>query len=115
LDDANGFGAIDDQATENYVSIYLRIESGRITATRFRTLGCSSCVAASSVMTELAIGRTLAEAAALDSAAILTALDGLPPGKQHCADLAAGALAAALADYEAGRQRQASAPAGPLG
>jgi nitrogen fixation NifU-like protein len=102
LDDANGFGEIDDQATENYVSIYLRIESGRIVAARFRTLGCSSCVAASSATTELVLGQTPDSAAAVDRAAILTALDGLPPGKHHCADLAAAALARALADYQAG-------------
>ena len=103
LADANGFGEVDDPTTENYISVYLLVQAGQVAAARFRTLGCSACVAASSALTELAIGRSLAEVAAIDAAEILRALDGLPEAKHHCAELAAQALAAALADYH-GRQ-----------
>jgi NifU-like protein involved in Fe-S cluster formation len=99
LENANAVGAVDDLATENFVSFYLLIEAGRIAAARFRTFGCSACVAASSVVTELAEGKSVGEARAIDAKAVLRALDGLPAGKRHCAELAARALAAALANY----------------
>lgn len=99
LENANAIGVMDDRETENLISIYLRIEAGTITAAGFRTFGCSACIAASSVTTELATGRSLAEARTADAAAVLAALDGLPEGKQHCARLAAEALAAALDNY----------------
>lgn len=99
LAEANGFGEVDDRATENYLSVYLLVQAGRVKTARFRTLGCSACIAASSALTELATGRALTEAAGIDAAAILQALDGLPAAKHHCAELAAQALAAALADY----------------
>ena len=66
-------------------------------AARFRTFGCSACVAASSAATELLQDQTVADASRLDGAAILEALGGLPPDKTHCAELAARALREALA------------------
>lgn len=99
LADANAVGAVDDRATENLITIYLRIEAGRVAAARFRTFGCSACIAASSAATELATGRTLAQAGAIDAQALLTALDGLPDDKRHCANLAAQALAQALRSF----------------
>ncbi len=103
LPDASAVGIVDDRATDNYVSIYLRIEDGRIQAASFRTLGCSACIAASSITTELVRGRSLEEARALDAAAIDHALGGLPAEKRHCAELAARALALALEQYVARR------------
>lgn len=101
LPNANAVGIVDDRASDNYVSIYLRIEDGWIQSASFRTLGCSACIAASSITTELVRGRSLAEARALDAAAIDRALGGLPAAKHHCAELAARALAAALDQYAA--------------
>jgi nitrogen fixation protein NifU and related proteins len=97
LDDATAIGTGDDPATENYIAIYLRLERDRLTAVHFRALACSACIAASSITTELTIGRSLAEARQINAEAILTALDGLPESKLHCAELAARALANALA------------------
>ncbi len=107
LGNANAVGAVDDLATENFISFSLLIEAGRIVAARFRTFGCSACVAASSVVTELVEGKSLGEAGAVDAEAVLEALDGLPPSKRHCAELAARALAAALANYAEGASRSA--------
>jgi nitrogen fixation protein NifU and related proteins len=99
LDDANALGVVDDTRTENFISIYLRVEDGRIAAVTFRTFGCSACIAASSMATVLASGKELVKARKIDARRLLAALDGLPDGKRHCADLAARALAAALDDY----------------
>ena len=102
LENANAVGAVDDLTTENYISFSLLIEAGRVVAARFRTFGCSACVAASSAVTQLVEGKSLDEARAVDAEAVLEALDGLPPSKRHCAELAARALAAALANYAEG-------------
>jgi nitrogen fixation NifU-like protein len=96
LEAANAVGTVDDRATENVITIYLRIEAGRVVEARFRTFGCSACIAASSAVTELVRGKTIRPARGIDAVAILAALDGLPEGKRHCADLAARALALAL-------------------
>jgi NifU-like protein involved in Fe-S cluster formation len=91
-------GIVDDRATENLIQLYLLLEHGRVTQARFRTLGCSACIAASSMLTVLVSGLTLDQAAELKQDTILSALDGLPRGKEHCAALAVQALRAALAD-----------------
>ena len=97
LDEADGVGRVDDRATDNQITIYVKLAGSRVAAARFRTFGCSACVAASSIATELVQGRPVAEARKVDAEAILDALGGLPSDKVHCADLAARALQAALA------------------
>ena len=97
LEDADGVGRAEDRATDNLIQIYVKVAGGRVIAARFRTFGCSACVAASSAATELLQDQTVAEASSLDAAAILEALGGLPPDKTHCAELAARALREALA------------------
>jgi len=96
IEDADGVGRVDDRASDNLVTIYVKLGGGRVEAVRFRTLGCSACVAASSVATELVAGRSLDDALAIDARAILSALGGLPGDKQHCAALAARALRQAV-------------------
>jgi nitrogen fixation NifU-like protein len=96
LEDADGVGRVDDRATDNLITIYLKLADARVAVARFRTFGCSACIAASSIATELVQGHPLAEVAQIDAAAILDALGGLPPDKQHCADLAARALKQAV-------------------
>jgi len=97
IDDADGVGRVDDRATDNLITIYVKLHGQRIAAARFRTLGCSACIAASSVATELVVGRPLGRAMRIDARAILAALGGLPADKVHCAELAARALSEALA------------------
>jgi nitrogen fixation NifU-like protein len=103
LDDANGVGRIDDRATDNLITIYLKLEHGRVSDARFRTFGCSACVAASSIATELVRGRSVEGAEIVDAALISAALGGLPSGKKHCAELVARALGEALAMARQGR------------
>ena len=104
LDDADGVGRVDDRATDNLVTIYLKLADRRVALARFRTFGCSACIAASSIATELVQGRPLAEAARVDAAAILAGLGGLPADRVHCAELVARALREAV---ETARQASA--------
>ncbi len=80
----------------NYMIVQLLIEAGRITDAVFQTYGCPGAIACGSAVTELAKGRTPAEAVGITRDEIDRFLGGLPLGKGHCADLAAGALADAL-------------------
>jgi NifU-like protein involved in Fe-S cluster formation len=74
------------------VEIYVKLESARVARATFRTFGCSACIAASSIVTELLVGRDSAPTASeLD-----TALGGLPSDKRYCADLVAEAARRAL-------------------
>lgn len=88
-------GRVDDRDSDTLVELYVRLDARRaVTQASFRTLGCSACIAASSVATELLIGRheppTPVE--------LIAALDGLPDDKRYCADLVAEAARRALTD-----------------
>ena len=92
LADADAVGRVDDAETDTMVEIYVKLERGRVVRAAFRTFGCSACIAASSMVTELLIGRASAPAAdELD-----TALGGLPADKRYCANLVAEAAHRAL-------------------
>ncbi|HEX8968493.1 MAG TPA: iron-sulfur cluster assembly scaffold protein [Chloroflexota bacterium] len=94
LSDADGVGRVDDAATDTMVQIFIKLSGGRVTRATFRTFGCSACIAASSMATELLIGRDVVPSPGdLDSA-----LGGLPADKLYCADLVAEAARRALHD-----------------
>lgn len=81
------------------MKMYLKIEDGVIEDVKFKTFGCGSAIASSSMATELIKGKTIDEAMALTNKAVADALDGLPPVKMHCSVLAEQAIKAALLDY----------------
>ena len=85
-------GRVDDADTDTMVQIYVALEAGRVAHATFRTFGCSACIAASSIATELLVGREMAPSA--DELDI--ALGGLPDDKRYCADLVAAACRRAL-------------------
>ncbi len=66
---------------------------------KFKTFGCGAAIATSSMVTEMAKGKSLEEALELSNKQVAEALDGLPPVKMHCSNLAADALHAAINDY----------------
>ncbi len=76
----------------------LRVADGRVNELRFRTFGCTAAIASASVLTELANGLPVDDAARLEPADVLNALGGLPARKEACALMAIGALRAALLD-----------------
>ena len=74
-------------------------DDDKITDIKFKTFGCGAAIATSSITTELVIGKTIEEAKELSNEAVADALDGLPPVKMHCSNLAADALKRAINDY----------------
>ncbi len=100
-DDAVGTGMVGAPACGDVMRLQIRVDDGGvITEARFKTYGCGSAIAASSLTTEWLKGRTLAQALAIKNQAIADEL-ALPPVKIHCSVLAEDAIRAAVADYRA--------------
>jgi nitrogen fixation protein NifU and related proteins len=99
--EADGIGEVGAAACGDIMKISLKIRDGKIEDARFKTFGCGSAIASSSMATELIKGRTLEEAKNFSNQEVVDALGGLPPVKIHCSVLAEEALKAAIEDYEA--------------
>ena len=97
--DANGIGEIGNAKCGDIMKMYLKIENDIITDVKFKTYGCASAIATSSIATDLLKGQPISEALKLTNKAVVEALDGLPAVKIHCSVLAEQAIKAALADY----------------
>lgn len=100
IEDADGVGEVGNASCGDIMKIFLKVEDGIITDVKFKTFGCGAAIATSSMVTEMALGKTIAEALVLTNAAVAEALDGLPAQKMHCSNLAADALHAAIKDYQ---------------
>ena len=97
--DANGVGEVGNASCGDIMKIFLKVENDVIKDVKFKTFGCGAAIATSSMVTEMAIGKTIDEALELTNQAVAEALDGLPPAKMHCSNLAADALHEAIKDY----------------
>jgi nitrogen fixation NifU-like protein len=81
------------------MKIYIKVKDDIITDIKFQTFGCGAAIATSSMVTEMAKGKTLDEAINITRDDVASSLDGLPPIKMHCSNLASDALRAAVEDY----------------
>ena len=97
--DASGVGEVGNAKCGDIMRMYIKVENDVITDCKFKTFGCGSAIATSSMATELIKGKPLAEALTLSNKAVVEALDGLPPAKIHCSVLAEEAVRAAIKDY----------------
>lgn len=88
MEDANGIGEIGNAKCGDIMKMYIRVEDGRIADVKFKTFGCGSAIATSSIATEMIKGKTIEEALQLTNKAVVEALDGLPAHKIHCSVLA---------------------------
>jgi nitrogen fixation NifU-like protein len=96
----DAIGKIGNPLCGDLMWIYLRIKNNRITDIKVKTFGCIAAIATSSMITDLAKGKTLEEAKKITNKDIADALKGLPPEKIHCSVLAATALKKAIENYE---------------
>lgn len=98
--DADGVGEIGNATCGDIMKIYIKVdENDRIVDVKFQTFGCGAAIATSSMITELVMGKTIDEALTISKQTVAEALDGLPPMKMHCSNLAADALKAAINEY----------------
>ena len=99
IEGADGVGEVGNAKCGDIMKIYLKVEDNVIQDVKFKTYGCGSAIASSSMATELIKGKTIEEAWVLTNKAVAEALDGLPPVKMHCSVLAEQAIKKALQDY----------------
>lgn len=100
IENASGVGEVGNPQCGDIMKIYLDIDDeGIIKDVKFKTFGCGSAIASSSMATEMIKGKTIHEALELTNKAVAEALDGLPPVKMHCSVLAEQAIKSALLDY----------------
>ncbi len=110
LADADGVGQVGNPVCGDMMTFYIKVKDGRLSDIRFQTFGCGAAIAVSSMVSEMATGKTLAEAMAITNEKVAEELGGLPKNKLHCSNLGADALHAAIKDYEdkaAGRKEDA--------
>ncbi|OGC42072.1 Fe-S cluster assembly scaffold protein NifU [candidate division WOR-3 bacterium RBG_13_43_14] len=97
-------GRVGNPVCGDLMEIYLKIKNDRIEDVKFKTFGCGSAIATASMITELAKGKTLEEAIKITRQDVANELDGLPPIKMHCSNLAADALRDAIDNYRKKQQ-----------
>lgn len=99
IENADGVGEVGNAKCGDIMKIYLKIEDSIITDVKFKTFGCASAIATSSIATELIKGKPVSEALEITNKAVVEALGGLPAVKIHCSVLAEEAVKAAVKDY----------------
>ncbi|HKZ93340.1 MAG TPA: Fe-S cluster assembly scaffold protein NifU [Candidatus Bathyarchaeia archaeon] len=99
MPDADGVGTVGNPVCGDLMAIYIRVKDNHIEDIKFKTFGCGAAIATSSMITELARGKTLEEAMKISRGDVADNLGGLPPIKMHCSNLAADGLHAAIQDY----------------
>ncbi len=99
IEDADGVGEVGNPVCGDMMTIYIKVDDGKLADVKFKTFGCGAAIATSSMITEMAMGMTIEQALAITRDSVADALDGLPPVKLHCSNLAADGLHAAIEDY----------------
>ena len=99
IENADGVGTYGSPVCGDMMQISIRVEDDKITDAKFKTFGCGSAIASSSVATDMIIGMTIDEALDLTNKQIINELGGLPAVKVHCSVLADHAIKSAIYDY----------------
>ena len=99
IEDADGIGEVGNPVCGDMISFYIKVDDNRLSDVKFKTFGCGAAIAVSSMVSEMAKGRTLEEARGITPALVAKELEGLPKNKYHCSNLGAQALNKAIDDY----------------
>ena len=109
LPDANGVGQVGNPVCGDMMTFYIKVKDGRLADIKFQTFGCGAAIAVSSMVSEMALGKTLDEAMAITNDSVAEELGGLPKNKMHCSNLGADALHKAIESYQARLQAPGAA------
>jgi len=99
IENPDGIGKVGNPVCGDVMWIYIKVKDNKIEDIKFETFGCGAAIATSSVITELAKGKTIEEAEKITNEDVIDVLEGLPPIKKHCSLLAEQGLRAAIEDY----------------
>jgi nitrogen fixation NifU-like protein len=100
IEDPDGIGRAGNPICGDVMEIFIKVKDNKITDIKFQTLGCAAAIATSSMITDLAKGKTIEQALKITRGDVADNLGGLPPIKMHCSNLAAEALHNAIQDYK---------------
>lgn len=100
LEGADGVGEVGNPLCGDMMTIYLKVRDDHIDDIKFQTFGCGAAIAVSSMLTEMARGKSIEDAKKITNKDVADALEGLPKNKLHCSNLGADALHMAIKDYE---------------
>lgn len=112
IENASGVGEVGNATCGDIMHIEIEVKDDIIEDIKFQTFGCAAAIATSSMVTEMVKGKTLEEAEKITNRSVAEALDGLPPVKMHCSNLAADALQAAISNYRQGKEGSAEVAKG---
>ncbi len=106
IENPDGYGKVGNPVCGDVMEIFIKVKDEKIKDIKFRTFGCGSAIATSSMVTELAKGKHIDEAVKITRGDVASELDGLPAQKMHCSNLAADALHEAIKDYKNKKQKK---------
>ena len=99
IEEADGSGTVGNPVCGDMMTFYIKVKDDRIDDIKFKTFGCGAAIAVSSMVSEMAKGKTLDEAMQITNKDVAKELDGLPQNKMHCSNLGADALHEAIKSY----------------
>ncbi|MEO0093734.1 MAG: Fe-S cluster assembly scaffold protein NifU [candidate division WOR-3 bacterium] len=99
IEDADGIGEVGNPVCGDMMTFYIKVENNRLTDVKFKTFGCGAAIAVSSMVSEMAKGKTIEEALKITNQMVAQELGGLPANKLHCSNLGADALHKAIENY----------------
>jgi nitrogen fixation NifU-like protein len=100
IKDASGVGEVGNPVCGDMMKFYIKVEDNKVVDVKFKTFGCGAAIAVSSMVSEMAIGKTIEEVLEITNEKVAQELGGLPPNKMHCSNLGADALHRAVEDYK---------------
>jgi nitrogen fixation NifU-like protein len=99
IENPDGVGEVGNPLCGDMMTFYIKVDEGRLSEVKYKTFGCGAAIAVSSMISEMAVGRTLEEAMEITRESVADRLGGLPEQKMHCSNLGADALHKALEDF----------------
>jgi len=100
IEEADGVGEVGNPVCGDMMTFYIKVKEDKIDEIKFQTFGCGAAIAVSSMVSEMARGKTIGEASKITNKMVAEALEGLPKQKLHCSNLGADALQKAIQDYQ---------------
>ena len=104
IENADGIGEVGNPVCGDMMTFYIKVKDNHLEDVKFKTFGCGAAIAVSSMVSEMAMGKTLDEAMKITPESVANELEGLPKQKFHCSNLGAQALHKAIEDYLSKKQ-----------
>ncbi len=105
IENADGIGEVGNPVCGDMMTFYIKVKGDRLEDVKFKTFGCGAAIAVSSMVSEMAMGKSLDDAMKITPEGVAKELEGLPKNKFHCSNLGAQALQKAIEDYRSKQKK----------